>query len=137
MLGRFLLSSPLLDDPIRERNRPMWNVQEICLRPIALGELDLLQYRSQQEPSERTENMGLEIACIQPASGGFGLWQLQEWQSEGDYDISDFATDGQCDIADSPGEAYTGLIQGESEADGWLIPWSNEDDLRPMAYRIS
>ena len=81
----------------------------------------------------------LETAMLVPATGGFGQYQLTPWQREGDYELNDFASDSGYEIAESPGGRFFGLIQGESDADGWLIRMDVDgpDDLVwPMAYRL-
>jgi hypothetical protein len=93
-----------------------------------------------QKDGGRAHSRRLEIACISPASGGFGLWQLGEWQSEGDKDLGDFASDGDYTISDLPGERFAGLIQGESDAQGWLLRQYQEgpdDEMLPLAYRVT
>lgn len=74
----------------------------------------------------------LEIAVVEPAPSGFGLFQLTPWQSVGTCDADDFAVEGGYEVASLPGAAYDGLIQCQSDADGWLI---HESGAYPVAYR--
>ena len=83
------------------------------------------------------------MASLIPAPSGFGLYQLTPWEADEfcpDADcLDDYASDAGYKRSEGPGEQYAGLIQGESDADGWLIPTEpkadDDDPPHPIAWR--
>lgn len=80
----------------------------------------------------------VRFADIEPASGGFGLYTMSPWHAADivALDAVDVYFGDAYELAVSPGEALTGRVQGESEADGWLIPRDDSDGGLPIAYKI-
>lgn len=81
------------------------------------------------------EQTPIRFATLVPSPGGFGLYQFSEWQADefcpSLEDLDDYCAENGYDPADGPGDHYRGLIQDESDAEGWLIP---TDSSHPIAW---